>query len=385
MSNEVTSENVTDNEASGFLSYARSDDENENGRISELRERLSAEVQMQTGKVFPIFQDREDISTGRRWWSSIEESIVSTRLLIAIITPSFLRSETCRREVRLFANREQVLNCDELIVPILYVQTPQLYDLDDDIAGDLIQRNYFDWVDLRFEDSDTNTYRKGIASLAGQIIAAIEQSTVGSSSVVTIGESQDGVAAPDDDADGFIEALAGAEEALPQFVESIESFTVQLYAVTAIVDQATKEITKAKTSGKPSSAILAITIRLSGRLEKPVQAMDELADAYVEHLERVDNGVNAMIERLSMTSSDQDQETARGLLDALRDLCNNAGSAFDSMEDSRQAIVNNYSLSSNLRTILKRMSTSMLRIMRSRPMFERWRDDLAGVLGNDTR
>lgn len=384
MSNDVTSGNPIDNEASGFLSYARSDDENEQGRISELRERLSAEVQMQTGSIFPIFQDREDISTGRRWWSCIEESIASTRLLIVIITPSFMRSETCREEVRLFADREQALGSNELIIPILYVATPQLYDLNDDTARDLVQRNYFDWVDLRFEDSDTNTYRKGIASLASQVITAIEQSMTDSGPFVAVGEPEDDVeAAPDDD--GFIEVLADTEDALPHFVESIESFASRLNAVTAIVEQATKEMSEAKMSGKPSSATLAVTVRLSRRLEKPVQEMDQLADAYVKHLKIVNGGVNAMIERLSMTISEQNREAAQGFLDAVIELCNNAGNAFDSMEDSRQVIISNYSLSSNLRPILKRMSTSMLKIIRSRTTFETWRDDLGSVLGRDTQ
>ena len=144
----MSSQELIVSEASGFLSYARSDDENERGRISELRDRLAAEVQMQTGRIFPIFQDREDIAAGRRWWSFIEESLASTRLLIAIITPSFLVSDTCREEVRLFSAREKALGCDELIIPVLYVATPQLYNFDDEIARDLLERNYFDWVDL---------------------------------------------------------------------------------------------------------------------------------------------------------------------------------------------------------------------------------------------
>ena len=44
-----------------FMSYVRFEDEHEGGRLTEFRERLSAEVQMQTGEEFPIFQDRNDI------------------------------------------------------------------------------------------------------------------------------------------------------------------------------------------------------------------------------------------------------------------------------------------------------------------------------------
>jgi len=50
-----------------FMSYVHFDDTHENGRLTQFRERLSAEVRMQTGEEFPIFQDRNDIRWGQNW------------------------------------------------------------------------------------------------------------------------------------------------------------------------------------------------------------------------------------------------------------------------------------------------------------------------------
>ena len=50
--------------AVAFMSYVRSDDEHENGRLTEFCKRLSGEVRMQTGEEFHIFQDRSDIASG---------------------------------------------------------------------------------------------------------------------------------------------------------------------------------------------------------------------------------------------------------------------------------------------------------------------------------
>ena len=47
-------------EVSGFLSYVRDDDIADGRRITKLRRRLEAEIRMQTGEVFSIFQDRND-------------------------------------------------------------------------------------------------------------------------------------------------------------------------------------------------------------------------------------------------------------------------------------------------------------------------------------
>ncbi len=83
---------MTEPRPAAFMSYVRTDDRHEEGRITQFRERLSGEVQMQTGEDFPIFQDRNDISWGQAWEERIEQSIDEVTFLIPIITPSFFRS-----------------------------------------------------------------------------------------------------------------------------------------------------------------------------------------------------------------------------------------------------------------------------------------------------
>lgn len=83
---------MTEPRPAAFMSYVRTDDRHEEGRITQFRERLSGEVQMQTGEDFPIFQDRNDISWSQAWEERIEQSIDEVTFLIPIITPSFFRS-----------------------------------------------------------------------------------------------------------------------------------------------------------------------------------------------------------------------------------------------------------------------------------------------------
>jgi hypothetical protein len=47
-----------------FLSYVHSDDEHDNGGLTQFCKPLSAEVKVQTGEEFHIFQDRTDIKLG---------------------------------------------------------------------------------------------------------------------------------------------------------------------------------------------------------------------------------------------------------------------------------------------------------------------------------
>jgi cobaltochelatase CobT len=172
-----------------FLSYVRDDDAHDLGRISELRMRLEGEVRMQTGRRFPIFQDRNDINWGEQWRARIRGAIDSISFLIPIVTPSYFRSHMCREEFDTFLLRERALGLPRLILPIYYVSADEMDDSvkhPDDIATVLRERNWSDWRELRFPMLDSPIIREQIATLAKTIkltmvdlSAEIEASTQG--------------------------------------------------------------------------------------------------------------------------------------------------------------------------------------------------------------
>ena len=90
-----------------FMSYVRFVDQHDDGQLTQFRERLAAEVQVQTGEEFAIFQDRNDIAWGQNWQARIDEALDAVTLLIPIITPGFFRSPPCRDEVTRFLERER--------------------------------------------------------------------------------------------------------------------------------------------------------------------------------------------------------------------------------------------------------------------------------------
>src|SRR5215471_3363247 len=160
------------------MSYVRLDDQHENGRLTELRSRLSAEIQIQLGEAFSIFQDRNDISWGQQWKERIEDTIDATTFLVPIITPAFFKSPACRDEVERFLKREEHLGRRDLILPIYYVSSPVLSDetlrSGDAIAKAIYSRQYADWRELRFEPFTTPAVGKTLAAWAGQVVRALE-------------------------------------------------------------------------------------------------------------------------------------------------------------------------------------------------------------------
>ena len=83
---------VMSGQSAAFMTYVRFVDQHDDGQLTQFRERLSAEVQVQTGEEFLIFQDRNDIAWGQNWKARIDEALDVVTLLIPIITPSFFLS-----------------------------------------------------------------------------------------------------------------------------------------------------------------------------------------------------------------------------------------------------------------------------------------------------
>lgn len=164
-----------------FMSYAHFNDEHDDGLVSEFRRRLAAEVRVQTGEDFVIFQDRNDIAWGQNWQHRIDEALDAATLLVVIITPSLFRSSACRAEIERFLARERELGRRDLILPVYYVSTPELDDPAgqnaDELAGVLASRQFADWRELRFEPFASPLVRKAIAHLASQMRDTFWQSS----------------------------------------------------------------------------------------------------------------------------------------------------------------------------------------------------------------
>lgn len=162
----------------GFMSYVRADDEHDRGSLTEFCRRLSGEVHAQTGELFHIFQDRNDIAWGQSWRERINDCIDAGTFLICIITPRFFMSDSCRNELERFVAREREIGRSDLILPVYYIDCPVLNEecrRDADPLAQLIgTRNYVDWRELRFESIDSPQAKKMLAKLATDIRRALE-------------------------------------------------------------------------------------------------------------------------------------------------------------------------------------------------------------------
>src|SRR5580700_445790 len=113
----------------GFFSYSREDDDDSNGRLSALRDRIQRELRGQLGRLrtdFRLWQDKAAIPHGALWEDEIKSAVAQSAFFIPIVTPTTVRSPHCKREFELFLAREEELGRRDLIFPLLYIRVPEL-------------------------------------------------------------------------------------------------------------------------------------------------------------------------------------------------------------------------------------------------------------------
>jgi len=173
-----------------FLSYAPSGDPHEENAVMALSNYLGSETQLQTGEQFPIFQRLYGTLGALDWDARAEEDLSAATLLIPVITPAFFRSDACRTEVGRFLERERALGREDLILPIYYIDTPQMDRFaqreTDSLAGLLASRQYADWRELRFEPWTSPIVRKTLAQLAARIRGVISGGLYGTAPTETV-------------------------------------------------------------------------------------------------------------------------------------------------------------------------------------------------------
>lgn len=163
----------------GFWSYVQSDNENSRQRIRRLADLIRAEFSLITGEELRLFTDR-DIEWGQHWEARIDQALRAVTFLIPIITPSYFKSEACRKELLTFSGHASSRGLDELLLPIYYVPVPALDEHREgvDQAVDLIAKTQWrDWRDLRLTSEDDPAYLEAINGAAMRLadIAALAE------------------------------------------------------------------------------------------------------------------------------------------------------------------------------------------------------------------
>ena len=105
-----------------YFSYAYPD--NKDGFVIQLRDRLVGELQVQAGEPVEVVWDSARIRPGATWTEETEKLVERATVLVAVVSPSYFRSDVCRREFELFLERWPQTNRPP-VISVYFVTTEE--------------------------------------------------------------------------------------------------------------------------------------------------------------------------------------------------------------------------------------------------------------------
>jgi hypothetical protein len=166
----------------GFFSYARADDKNSRGGLSELHNRIHSELCILLGRSetdLVLWKDTGEIPHGTLWQELIEQAVAGSIFFIPIVTPAAINSSFCQFEYEAFVRREAELGRSNLVFPILYIDVPELQDAQQrakhPVLGILHERQYLDWRKFRHDDVTSAEIGRKIEAFCRDITIALRQ------------------------------------------------------------------------------------------------------------------------------------------------------------------------------------------------------------------
>jgi hypothetical protein len=386
-------------EAVGFWSYVREDDEGDHRRIRALADDLREQYRIQTAEKLELFIDRESIEWGEAWKKRIDTAIAGTTFFIPIITPSYLLSPECRRELLKFVREAERLGLAQLLMSVYWVTVPALEgnpeESDDEAIRFLAKYNWQDLRDERLEERDSSAYRKAVSALAKKLsehgelagrvaddpdapTAATVAPTGGSAVALPVDSTAD---LDDDDAPGVIESFVTTEEVLPKAGALLQKITAHMEATSAIMQAFQGRIQEATERGKGMKAVLTLTNRLAHELGEPSSGIADAGREYRQVLAELDPAIQTqlgLIESQDDLTPDYEEYLREivGLWGAARE----AQVGFESVLEGAESAS---TFSRSLRTPLKGMRSGMLAVLDGNALIEEWGKRASELLLDD--
>jgi TIR domain-containing protein len=290
---------VPDSEPICFWSYTHRDDDLEGGRIRRLAQAIANGYEILTGERLALFMDHNEIEWGDQWRTVIGDALARTAFFVPIVTPLYLRSEECRREFVEFAGRVASVGARDLLMPILYVDTPQVSDRgnDDEIARLVRDTQYADWRGLRLADESAQEYRSAVHSLAAKLVSVME--AVSARPIILPEEI-------DDDEPGFLDHIAVTEENITGWDGLMSEIATLMRELTEITQAGAERIRESDRRGGRAAGRLVALKQFADEIRAPAERMRSLGNEFGSSVVASDPGIQALIRAALVEQTDSE-------------------------------------------------------------------------------
>jgi hypothetical protein len=155
-----------------FLSYTNIKDLY--GAVEKFRDHLEFELRTKTGNLsLTVFQDKRGIRGGDKWEQVLTEELKSARLLLVLLSPSWLGSKWCRREYELFSAPERDGAMSRPVVPLIWDKVTEVDYAETSeeakVLKQLLIYQALTWDELKYEDWASPAPNKAAGRLAEEL------------------------------------------------------------------------------------------------------------------------------------------------------------------------------------------------------------------------
>ncbi len=264
-----------DADASVFLSYVRRDDDAQRGRITQFARDLTETYELLYGHPVTLFVDREDIARGENWQQRLGEELGAATFLLAVVTPRYLTSEACRREVVDFGAAAEGTRDPGLLLPLVWVDISgtDVVAENDPVRRLLYAGQQLDVTPVRRLERGSPAYEELVEQVAARLKATVDARARRSAGADAARPATE-VVEPED-GPGASDLVADLDDAMQQLSADGEEFKAAVGAVSVRFTQLPSDVPPQRVAAalagvaadlRPSLAELdAATERLSTR------------------------------------------------------------------------------------------------------------------------
>ena len=253
-----------------------------------------------------IFLDRESLSWGDNWRSSIDNTLTMSSFFIPVISPRYFKRPECRRELLDYHRQATARGNTKYLLPLNYASVVNFSgDNPDELIALTARTQYVDWTRLRLMDERSEEYRTGVNQLARRLVELQNEIEERERAAEAANPGSGG-----DQSIGLIDALDKVGELLPHWLNAVESDPVKIAQHDAIM----RAYAEKRSRARPNQ-LLAIRHREATDLLEIAKDALALAEAYLSSTIELNPFVTALVR--GVRASPESAEVLTPLRDAV--------------------------------------------------------------------
>ncbi|MFC2688172.1 MAG: DUF4143 domain-containing protein [Arachnia propionica] len=277
-----------------FLSYVHDDDDYFDGLLIAFTKKVIQACRSELGTPVELITDNISLAWGENWREKLQKEVGRTTFLMAMVTPSYIRSQACRDEFLQFRTKTAKAGYQGLLT--LLVKNPRWEA--PDVRDDPIYRSIRETIDehqwlsldhpLENLEPETRDFRNAARSLGKELARRIEALEAQETPTLSAAPSENPSDSPEDE--GIIELLETLLESdAPAFSQRSEDFN-KVFA--AFGEAFNRELSKLPSGSIPSSAALVLA---ANKINPTRIDLDKATDALVTAWTALDDTLTRLL------------------------------------------------------------------------------------------